>query len=201
MRQSGQSAGSRPPGTPLPQTPTAKASRRLLLRTLAGGLLALRGAAPALAASKAAPAPPPVLQGLVTEVADGSRLTVEVPGQPPLRLRLRDIEVPEACQPGHDESRRALADFALKKSALVQPGNRDAQGRAIATVKVEEIDLSQRMVEEGYAWSVRSKWDQGPLVKQERMAQTLKRGLHATGTLAPAEFRRRHGACPAPAKP
>ena len=173
--------------------------RRFLVRSLASGLLALSCASPAFAAAKAAP--PATLQGMVTEVADGGTLTVDVPGQPPLRLRLRDIEVPEPCQSGHAESRQSLADFALKKAALVQPGKRDGQGRVIATVKVDEIDLSRRMVEEGYAWSVRSKWDRGPLVKQERMAQTLKRGLHASGTLSPAEFKRKHGACPAPAQP
>jgi micrococcal nuclease len=173
--------------------------RRLVVRALAAVMPLLACAGEVIAATKAAPPPP--LQGTVTEVADGSTLTIDVTGMPPLRVRLRDIEIPDTCQPGHAESRRALADFALNKPALVQPGRPDAQGRAVAAVKVDEADLSQRMVEEGYAWSVRSRWDRGPLVKQERMAQTLRRGLHATGALSPAEFKRQRGACPPPSKP
>ena len=170
----------------------AAAGRTLLVTaTLALAML------PCAAAPKAAA---PTLQGTITAVSDGMSLTLAVSGQPPLPLRLRDVEIPDACQPGSAESRQALADFALNKPAIVQPGRRDGQGRAISTVKVDEADLSRRMVEEGYAWSVRSKWDQGPLVKQERMAQTLKRGLHGAGKLSPTEFRKRHGACPPPAK-
>jgi endonuclease YncB( thermonuclease family) len=155
------------------------------VRVLTAAVPLMASTGTAIAATKAAP--PPALQGRVTAVADGSTLTIEVAGQPALRVKLRDIEIPEPCQPGHAESRQALADFALHKPALVQPGRLDAQGRAVSVVKVDEADLSQRMVEEGYAWSVRSRWDRGPLVKQERMAQTLRRGLHASGTLSPAD--------------
>ena len=46
------------------------------------------------------------------------------------------------------------------------------------------------MVSEGHAWSTRTKWDNGPLVKQERQAMALKRGLHATpGAVMPKHFR------------
>ncbi|WP_201494126.1 thermonuclease family protein [Rubrivivax sp. A210] len=154
-------------------------------------------AAPVLAAPPRPAAPP--LQGVVTEVVDGSTLAFAMAGQAPLRLRLRDIEVPEACQPGADDARRALAERAQGKPALVQlSGRRDAQGRTLAAVRVDEADLSRRMVEDGFAWSTRSKWDRGPLVKQERMAEALHRGLHGHGgQLSPTEFRRRHGACPA----
>jgi hypothetical protein len=52
------------------------------------------------------------------------------------------------------------------------------------------------------AWSIRSRWDQGPLVKQEKMARALSRGLHATpGAMQPKEFRRLHGTCDRVATP
>lgn len=171
------------------------------MRRLGATALAALSISAALAAPKAAA---PGLQGLVTQIIDGSTLTVTVPNQPPLLLRLRDIEVPELCHPGGPEARKALADLALNKPAIAQPGRADAQGRLVSTVRVDEADLSRRMVEEGYAWSTRSKWDQGPLVKEERMAHTLKRGLHVTaGTVSPADLRRKHGPCAAegPVKP
>ena len=61
------------------------------------------------------------------------------------------------------------------------------------------MDLSQRLVEEGHAWSLRTRNDNGPLVKQERMAKALGRGLHAGGAaVKPADFRRTNGPCPGP---
>ena len=65
---------------------------------------------------------------------------------------------------------------------------------------IEELNVSRFLVENGHAWSARSRWDQGPLVKQEKMARALGRGLHAAlGALQPKEFRRRHGRCELPA--
>jgi Excalibur calcium-binding domain len=53
-----------------------------------------------------------------------------------------------------------------------------------------------RMVEEGHAWSVRTQWDRGPLVGQERMARALRRGLHGLPSpVVPREFRQGHGPC------
>jgi endonuclease YncB( thermonuclease family) len=177
--------------TKAPVKPTPTLARRHLVALAALGLLA--GALPCAAAPRAS-APPQ--QGVVTQVSDGRTLAVALPGQPLLTLRLRDIEPPEPCQPGATEARQALSDLALNRPAIVQGAGRDAQGLLIAAVRVDEFDLGRRMVEEGYAWSTRSKWDRGPLVKEERMAQTLRRGLHAhPDTLSPADYRRHHGPC------
>jgi endonuclease YncB( thermonuclease family) len=53
------------------------------------------------------------------------------------------------------------------------------------------------MVAEGHAWSTRGRWDRGPLVKEERMAQALKRGMHggAKDLTPPAQFRKLRGPC------
>jgi endonuclease YncB( thermonuclease family) len=66
----------------------------------------------------------------------------------------------------------------------------------VGAVRVADQDLSVRQVEEGHAWSLRVRNDDGPLVKQERMARALGRGLHATaGAMKPWDFRRAHGPC------
>jgi hypothetical protein len=119
-------------------------------------------------------------------------------------LQLNDIDAPEPCQVYGEASRRALAELALNRRATVKIQGRDAQGRTLAVVAVDGVDLSTRMVEEGHAWSTRSKWDYGPLVKEERMARALNRGLHAAGgAMMPREFRQLHGPCggAAPAAP
>jgi len=145
-------------------------------------------------------APAAAVTGTVTEVVDGNRLTLTPAGGAPIAVRLRDIDAPELCQTWGEEARRALAEMALNKAATWRASGRDAQGRTVARVWVDEVDLSRQMVEEGQAWSTRTRFDQGPLVKQERMAHALGRGLHGVaGAVMPREFRRTHGPCVAPA--
>jgi endonuclease YncB( thermonuclease family) len=156
-------------------------------------LLALLPTLP-VSAAKLAPARP--LEGVVTHVTDGDSLWFTPAGQPAIEVRLRDIDAPELCQPWGDEARRALAELALGRPGQLTVSARDPYGRALGAVVVDEVDLGRRMVEEGNAWSTRSRWDQGPLVKQERMAQALHRGLHAVaGAVMPRDFRAAHGPC------
>lgn len=154
--------------------------------------------APALAQQpRAEPAP---VNGVVTRIVDGDTLHVTPAGRPPVTVRLRDIDAPEICQPHGPEARAALQDYALGQAVTMRVFGRDTHGRTIARVATSERDLSVRMVEEGHAWSVRTRFDRGPLVREERMAKALGRGLHASaGHVLPWEFRRRHGPCAAPA--
>ncbi len=142
---------------------------------------------------RAAAAP---LTGVVLRVVDGDTLVVSATGQPPLTLRLRDMDAPEICQEGGEESRRMLEELALGQTVTVRVAARDRHGRSVARVATTQFDLGTRMVEEGWAWSVRGRDDRGPLLKQERMAKALGRGLHANaGQVYPWVFRQRHGAC------
>ena len=149
-----------------------------------------------LVAAWAQAAPPTSVQGMVSKVIDGDSLWLTPPDKPPIEVRLRDIDAPEACQPWGPEARKALADLALNKVATLQISARDTYGRALGTLLIEDLNVGRFMVENGHAWSVRSRWDQGPLVKQEKMARALARGLHAApGAVQPWEFRRTQGPC------
>lgn len=164
--------------------------RRALLALLALPALA----APARAAKKAAP--PVEHQGLVTQVIDAATVRFTPTGGSPIIVRLRDIDPPEPCQPWGGEAKAALAALVLNKAAVLQAGPADAKGRTLGVLFVDEVNIGRRMVEDGNAWSVRWRNDAGPLVKQERMAKSLGRGLHATaGAVMPREWRRR-GPCP-----
>jgi len=161
------------PGQALASGPSLALSLALSLSLTSGAA----GAAPPAAA----------VQGVVTQVIDGDTLVITTPGKPPQTVRLRDIDAPEICQPGGAEARRALTDLALNKPAVQRGG----------AVLVGDVNLGLRMVEDGHAWSVRTRYDQGPLVKQERVAKALGRGLHGTaGALMPRDFRKAHGPCP-----
>lgn len=142
------------------------------------------------------------VQGIVTQVTDGDSLWITPPGQPGIEVRLRDIDAPEICQAWGPEARRALTDLALNKPATLRPTGRDSYGRTVGVLVVDDADIAQRLVEGGHAWSLRWRNDAGPLVKQERMAKALSRGLHEGGAaIPPAEFRRINGPCPANGAP
>jgi endonuclease YncB( thermonuclease family) len=158
------------------------------------GLLA---AAAAQAAGPAKAASTKAVQGIVTQVTDGDTLWLKPADGKPVEVRLRDIDAPEICQPWGDESRKALSELTLDKVASLQVVARDKYGRAVGTLMIEDTNVSRFMVENGHAWSVRSRYDQGPLVKQEKMAHALARGLHSqAGAIQPWEWRRSRGPCP-----
>ena len=169
------------------------------LRAQLAAVLVAAVLAAAATAAHAAPEPR-VVQGLVTRVTDGDSLWLTPAGAKPIEVRLRDIDAPESCQPYGVEARNALSELVLNKAATLQISAHDSYGRRIGAVLNDEINVSRFLVEQGHAWSARSRWDQGPLVKQEKMARARGRGLHAApGALPPKEFRRRHGRCEVPA--
>lgn len=162
------------------------------------GLQLVLPVSPAHAAKKAAPSPAPrVLEGTVTQVLDGDSLGFTVAGEAgPMVVRLAQVDAPELCQPWGEQARDALAELALDKAATLRVSGRDAEGRALGELTVGGLNIGRHLVEEGHAWSTRTRWDQGPLVKQERMAHALQRGLHAVpGAVMPRDFRRAHGPC------
>ena len=165
------------------------------------GWCRLRGAVAfiLILASGHAVAAPRAVQGMVSKVTDGDSLWLTPAGKPAIEVRLRDIDAPESCQPWGPEARQALAELALNKVATLHISGRDAYGRTIGALMIQDLNVGRFLVENGHAWSIRTRWDQGPLVKQEKMARALGRGLHAQGgAIQPKEFRRRHGPCRAP---
>ncbi len=152
--------------------------------------------APAWAQKKPAPR---AVQGLISQVLEGDIVVLTLPDQSQVRVRLRDIDAPESCQPYGDDARQALSELALNKVATLQASGKDSAGRTVGTLLIDELNVGRHLVENGHAWSIRTRWDQGPLVKQERQARALSRGLHGQGgAMQPWEYRRKHGACPPP---
>jgi endonuclease YncB( thermonuclease family) len=163
----------------------------------AGVWLLAAGAALAVPTAWAAkPAAPEVLQGVVTQVIDGDTLRFTVAGQPAIEVRLAQIDAPEVCQAWGAEAKRALSELALNKPATLRPTGRDRQGRRIGVLLVEGASVGQQLVQEGHAWSLVGRNGRGPLVKEERVAKSLGRGLHAGGgAVKPEDFLRSHGPC------
>jgi micrococcal nuclease len=150
---------------------------------VSGGAFAARAAAP--------------IEGRVTHVSDGDSLWVR-PGTAgaPIEVRLVDIDAPELCQPWGPESKAALQALVAGKAVTLHTVGRDDYGRTLAHLSVDGQDVNAQLVQDGHAWSARGRNDHGPLLKEERSAKALGRGLHAQrGAVMPRDFRRSHGPC------
>ena len=149
---------------------------------------------PALAARPAAK--PESMQAMVTHISDGDSLWIKPDAGVAIKLRLRDVDAPEICQSWGPQSRSALESLLLHQSVNVQVSGRDSYGRSVGLVFLDGVNIGTRQVEEGHAWSARTRWDRGPLVKQERVARALARGLHSQSDAEnPRDFRKRNGPC------
>ena len=148
-------------------------------------------------AATAAPKPAATpVQGVINRIIDGDSLTLQPEGKAPIEVRLRDMDAPEICQPHGLEAKKALEQLALGKTARLTVSARDSYGRSVGLVTVDGQSLSRQMVAEGHAWSTRGRYDRGPLMKEERMAIALRRGIHATqGAVMPRDFRKTNGPC------
>ena len=143
------------------------------------------------------PPAPTELTGQVSRIVDGDTLWLKTAAQSePVVVRIEGIDAPESCQPGGVEATQALVRLALNRNVRVRLAAKDEWGRTVGKVFDGTVDLGDRMVRDGHAWSTRFKYDRGPYVAEERMAIALKRGVHAEGgALQPREFRQRHGEC------
>jgi micrococcal nuclease len=175
------------------------------------GLTAVFAAQPQLAHAKPrTPVSTVVQTGTVKSVVDGDSVwfvpaattsdAKPAPPTTPLEVRLLDIDAPEMCQSGGVEAQQALKALVAGKTVRLKATARDRYGRTLARLEVSgeqrQIDVATHLVENGLAYSARGRNGQGPLLKQERMARALGRGVHGMpGAVLPADFRRVHGSC------
>ena len=160
--------------------------------------LSVVGASAATKPKKEKPPPEPTeLAGLVSRIVDGDTLWLKTaPEAEPVVIRIEGIDAPERCQAGGADATQALTRLALNRNVSVRIVARDDHARVVGKVFDGTVDVGNRMVRDGHAWSARFKYDRGPYVAEERMAIALKRGLHGdAGAVQPRDFRQSHGPC------
>lgn len=170
----------------------------VLLMVLSFGLV---GAHAATKPKKEKPPPEPTeLTGQVSRIVDGDTLWLKTaPDADPVVIRIEGIDAPESCQAGGADATQALNQLALNRNVTVRIVARDEHARVVGKVFDGTVDVGDRMVRDGHAWSSRFKYDRGPYVAEERMAVALKRGLHSEpGAVMPRDFRQRNGECARP---
>ncbi len=173
--------------------------RRLCIQVIG---CCLAGLLPILAAPDVQAKPPTTFRageftGVVTRVTDGDTVWVALPaGTQPVKVRLDGIDAPERCQAWGAEATAALSQRVLNRAVTARLRAIDEYGRHIGRIFDDTEDVGQRLVEDGHAWSYRHRGNRGPYITQERMAQSLNRGLHANReAMQPRAFRQQHGAC------
>jgi endonuclease YncB( thermonuclease family) len=144
------------------------------------------------------PPEPTELTGQVSRIVDGDTLWLKTaPDAEPAVIRIEGIDAPESCQPGGADATQALTKLVLNRNVTVRIVARDEFARIVGKVFDGTVDVGDRMVRDGHAWSARFKYDRGPYVAEERMAIALKRGVHGEGgAVMPRDFRQRNGECP-----
>ncbi|MFK8252039.1 thermonuclease family protein [Ancylobacter terrae] len=133
----------------------------------------------------------PALTGEV-RVADGDSL--ELGGE---RIRLEGIDAPELAQecgpperrwPCGREARAALAALVKGAPVTCRPLDTDRYGRAVAVCRAGEVDIAERLVEQGFAIATSFSY-----AGAERGARAAKRGIWSGPFEIPADWRARAG--------
>jgi endonuclease YncB( thermonuclease family) len=128
--------------------------------------------------------------GTVVAIHDGDTLTVLV-DRKQVKVRIADIDAPEAKQAFGTRPRQALATLCHPKPAQVIDKDLDRYGRTIGVVSCAGWDAATEQVRAGMAWVfTRFAPVDSPLYQLEAEARTARRGLWSDPhAVAPWEWR------------
>jgi endonuclease YncB( thermonuclease family) len=90
--------------------------------------------------------------GRVVGIADGDTLTVLTAEWDEVRVRLAEIDAPEAGQPFGARAKQVLSSLAFGRTARVSVVDTDRYGRTVVRLYVGTLDVNAEMVRQGAAW-------------------------------------------------
>ena len=129
------------------------------------------------------------LTGKVVKVTDGDTITVLVENQQ-VKIRLNEIDAPEHDQEFGQKSKEALADLVFEKEVRIVTHGEDRYGRTIGDVFVGQINVNEKLVEDGWAWNFIKYSKSKRLAELEIEARASKKGLWAgKSPVAPWDYR------------
>lgn len=117
--------------------------------------------------------------GRVIAIADGDTLTVLTTAQQQVRIRLAEIDTPEAAQPYGTRARQELSELTFGKEVKVTVQDTDRYGRTVGRVHAGGQDVNAEMVRRGAAWVYRQYSRDASLLAVEAEARVAQRGLWA----------------------
>lgn len=117
--------------------------------------------------------------GRVVGVTDGDTLTVLDSADRQIKVRLAEIDTPEAGQPYGDRAGQALAALVFGKAVRVEAEDSDRYGRLLGRVRAGALDVNAEMDRQGAAWVFRQHSRDAGLLRLEAEAQAARRGVWA----------------------
>jgi micrococcal nuclease len=126
----------------------------------------------------------------VIGISGGDTLTLLVDKQP-LKIRLANIDAPEAEQPFGRQSKESLAELCWGKDATYEAQDIVRHGHTVAVVTCGGVETSRAQIERGMAW-VEDKYNRDfTLPALQAMARRDRIGLWSDeNPVPPWEFRR-----------
>jgi endonuclease YncB( thermonuclease family) len=119
------------------------------------------------------------ITGRVVGITDGDTLTILNEARQQVRVRLAEIDTPEARQPYGNRARQALSNLVFGKTVRVVVQDTDRYGRTVGRIHAGAADVNAEMVRQGAAWVYRQ-YSRGPsLLRLEAEARAARRGLWA----------------------
>lgn len=143
----------------------------MFVRAIASSLLFILLVVPAYAQG--------MLTGKVVGISDGDTLTLLNDSKQQIKVRLAEIDTPEAKQPFGTKAKQKLSDLAFSKQAEVKVVDTDRYGRTVGRVYVNGLDVNAEMVKSGAAWVYVQYAKDASLFVLEKEARDNKRGLWA----------------------
>lgn len=115
--------------------------------------------------------------GTVSSMQDGDTLTFSHPAAT-YRVRLVDIDAPEANQPFGAQSTESLRELCQSKPAKLEARGTERSGRTLARVSCAGVDANAEQVRRGMAWVFeRYAPKESPLHLLQADAMNARRGL------------------------
>ncbi|MDD5493741.1 MAG: thermonuclease family protein [Dehalococcoidia bacterium] len=133
-----------------------------------------------------------LLEGRVVGVHDGDTVTLLIPGNQQVKIRLAQIDAPESDQAFGQRSRQSLSDMVFNKNIRVEKETIDKYGRTVGTIFVAGLDANREQIKRGMAWTYRKYMHDQSLLQIEEEARLAKAGLWSDpNPMPPWEYR--HG--------
>ena len=132
------------------------------------------------------------IEGKVVKIADGDTFTLVFENNFEVKVRLNGIDCPERKQAYSNKAKQALSDLIFGRTVTVLYEDKDRYGRVLGEVYIEDLNVNQEMVRQGYAWHFKRYSDDPVLATLEEEAKENKVGLWADpNPVPPWEYRKK----------
>ncbi len=128
----------------------------------------------------------------VIGITDGDTIKVLTADNQQIKVRLEAIDCPESKQPFGNKAKQAMSELVFGNSVTVMKTGSDRYGRTLAFVVVDGANVSELMIQNGFAWHYVDYSDSVELARLEVEARQAKRGLWQDATpIPPWEWRKK----------